>query len=208
MPGKRSKSSQSSGRKKAAVPANKKKRKKKHNHNANSVYYEYDQRPDFQTALDNMRTDVETIWKKLDENDLNTAPTEGIHKRIVALKTETTKTKLQRPAHDNRIERILYAIGGMNDQYYINKKRPVIQAQPPSTVDPHEKKVVTLFTTVNNICREVFSLLDSKTLAVQPKPDGKNVTDYIVEMAQDTQMVVDNILTHILHDHPGPSASK
>jgi hypothetical protein len=203
MPGKRKKSSKSSGRKKAAVPAS----KKKHSRNASSPYHDYELDQDFQNAIDTMDTDVKTILKKLnenDENDLNSAPTTGIRKRIKALVDETTNTNLGQAAHDNRIERILYAIGGMNDQYYIDHKRPKTQAYPPPTGGAHEDRVLTLLTTINNICRDVFSLLEPGTkLKDPPKPSGDYTKD-IVAMAVDTQMVVNNILNHILHDHPGP----
>jgi hypothetical protein len=195
---KRPKSSKSKTRKKAAASGAKKKRGR----SASPTHYDYELDQNFQDALDTMSAHVKTILKKLDENDLNTAPTAGILKRIKALIAETTNGKPTPAAHENRIERILYAIGGMNDQYYIDKKRPGTVAKPPSTTDPHEKKVVTLVTTTNAICREVFSLLDPVTkLKAPPKPGGIDITQDIVDMTLDTQMVVDNILNNIVSHH-------
>jgi hypothetical protein len=194
---KRSKSGKSKTRKKVAAAGAKKKRRRR----ASPPHYDYELNQNFQAALKKVSTDVQTILGKFDENDANAAPTEGILKRIKALIFETTKGNLARPAHENRIERILYAIGGMNDQYYINKSRPPTQAYPPPTGGMHEDRVLRLCTTVNNICRDVFSILQPGTmLKVPPRPAGNNTND-IVAMAQDTQMVVDNILSDIVNHH-------
>jgi hypothetical protein len=204
MAKKRPKSSKKSTRRASGAAARKKRPRA-----ASPPHYDYELDQDFQNALGDMSANVKTILKQLDENDLNTAPTAGILKRIKTLVSETTKGKLDPTAHENRIERILYAIGGMDDQYYIDKKRPATLAKPPSTIDPHEKKVVTLVTTINSICREVFSLLDPLTiLPVQTTPGGTDITQDIVDMTLDTKMVVDNILNDILNNHPLFSTSK
>jgi hypothetical protein len=204
MAKKRPKPSKPRTRKKATVAGTKKRRGR----TTNSVHHAYELDPDFQDALDELSTDVETIQNKLDDNDLNKAPTEGILKRIAALIAETNNGTSKPTDHDNKIEKILYAIAGMDDQYYIDKKRPVTQAYPAPTGGAHEGRVLRLFTTINSICRDVFSLLEPGTiLTVQPKPTGDNTKD-IVAMAVDTETVVDNILNHVVNNHSLVATSK
>lgn len=196
MARKRPKSSKSRTRKKAAAAGAKKERSR----TAAPPHHAYELDPHFQDALDNMSTDVQTIRGNLDDDDANTAPTEGILKRITALIGET-KIKRVPADHDNRIEKILYAIAGMDDQYYIDKSRPPTQAYPPPTGGIHEDRVLRLFTTINSICRDVFFLLEpGAPKTTQPPPTRDNTKD-IVAMAVDTSTVVGNILNDIVNKH-------
>lgn len=202
MAKKRPKPSKPRTRKKAAVAGTKKRRGRTAHH------HDYELDPDFQKALDELSTDVQTIQDTLDDNDLNKAPTEGILKRIAALIAETSNGASKPTDHDKNIEKILYAIAGMDDQYYINQTRPVTQAYPAPTGGTHEGRVLRLFTTINSICRDVFSLLEPGTiLTVQPPPTGDNTID-IVAMAVDTEMVVDKILDHVANNHSLAATSK
>jgi hypothetical protein len=193
VPGKRKKSTKSSSRKKKPVTRAKKKHISKVSHHA----YE----AKIQGALNGMSTDVQLILGKLGENDANTAPTSGISQRISALIGETTNGKPIPADHEHRIEGILYAIAGMDDQYNIGGATPSTPAQQPPASDSHETKVLKLFTNIDKICRDVFSILEPATaLPAPPMPTGDNTTD-IVNMALDTQMVVHKIWIHINQIH-------
>ena len=187
---KQAKSGKKSTRKKAAAT-----KKKRARSTATPPHHDYEAK--IRSAVKGMAADVQTIRDNLDDNDPNTAPTEGILKRITALISETTNGTQDPTLHDNKIERVLYAIAGMDDQYNIGGKRPPTQASPP-TGAKHERKVLTLFTTINSICRDVFYILEPATvLKPQPTPGGIDITDDIVAMAVDTQIVVDHIRNHI-----------
>jgi len=154
-----------------------------------------------QGALNGMSSDVQLILGRLDENDANTAPTGGISQRITALIGETTNGKPVPADHERRVERILYAIAGMDDQYNIGGATPSTPAQQPPASDSHETKVLKLFTTIDRICRDVFSILEPATTVPGPLPlTGDNTTD-IVNMALDTQTVVHKIWVHIDQIH-------
>lgn len=197
MPGKRKKSTKSISRKeKPATRA-----RKKHRSTVSHRAYE----AKIQAAVNGMSSDVQSILGKLDENDANAAPTEGISKRINALIGETTNGKPVPADHEHRIERILYAVAGIDHQYNIGGSTSGTPVHPPSTSDSHETKVLKLFTTINKISRDVFSILESATtLPVPPTPTADNTND-IVAMALDTQMVIHKICVHIDQIH---SASK
>jgi len=193
VPGKRKKSTKSSSRKKK--PATR--AKKKHISTVSHKAYE----AKIQGALNNTLSDVKLILGKLDENDANSAPTEGISKRINALIGETTNGKPVPADHEHRIERILYAVAGIDHQYNIDGSTPGTQVHPPPTSDSHETKVLKLFTTIDKICRDVFSILEPATALPGPLPlTGDNTTD-IVNMALDTQTVVHKIWIHINQIH-------
>jgi hypothetical protein len=193
MAGKRKKSIKSISRKKNPATRPKKKHRSAVSHHA----YE----AKIQGALSGTLSDVQLILGKLDENDANTAPTDGISKRINALIGETTNGKPVPADHEHRIEGILYAVAGIDHQYDIGGATPSTQVKKPSDTDSHETKVLELFTTINSICREVFSILESATtLPVRKPPTRDNTTD-IVNMALDTQMVVHKIWIHINQIH-------
>jgi hypothetical protein len=193
VPGKRKKSTKSSSRKKKPAIRLKKKLISTVSHKA----YE----AKIQGALNGMSTDVQSILGKLDENDANATPTDGLSKKINALIGETTNGKPVTADHEHRIERILYAVAGIDHQYNIDGATPSTPAQQPPASDSHETKVLKLFTNIDRICRDVFSILEPATALPVPQPlTGDNTTD-IVNMALDTQMVVHKIWIHINQIH-------
>jgi hypothetical protein len=152
-----------------------------------------------------MFADVQSIVGILQANDPNVYPSEGILDRINALATEFDNGSPSQGTHNKNIEKILYAIAGIDDQYKIHHYNPATQATPP-TQGSHVGRVVQLFMNIDDICRDIYGLLDPGTpLNARPVPVNYDTQD-IVNLANDTEMVVDKIEYYVQHYHPIPTA--
>jgi hypothetical protein len=195
MPRKRSKSSKSSTRKKKPAAGRRLKRPP-----SSSPHHPYENR--IYDAVNDILTDTQAIFAKLNNYDKNRSPTAGIITMVQDLMNEFDKGAPDEATHDSNIEQCLYAIAGIDDQYNIHGGTPDTDADKPSG-DSHEQRVAELITTTNTITREVLNLLDSDADPDAPpdEDDYDTTEDFIVAIASDTRTIVALVRNdiHIFH---------
>lgn len=188
MAKKRPKSDKSRTRKKPAASSSKRPPSTPPHHGYEDKIYD---------AVNGMLTDVQAILIKLNRYDKNRAPTGGIIAMIEDLINEFEGGAPAQADHDNSIEECLYALAGIEDQYNIDGGTPDTDAVKPQP-GSHENRVAQLLTTINSVTRDVFELLDSKTLLKPPPKLVGDDTKNIVALALDTQTVV-GMIRHDIH---------